>query len=70
MRQSLLDHLQVLVRVDRRLIEWNARLNVLAHNWNIGHHTALGCKLEQGIEPVVSKGIHSMGYLGMQDGMK
>ena len=44
MRQSLLDHLQVLVRVDRRLIKWNARLNVLAHNWNIGHNTALGYK--------------------------
>lgn len=42
-RQSLLDHLQVLVRVNRRLIKWNAGLNVLlAHNWNIGYHTALG----------------------------
>lgn len=40
MRHSLLHDLNILVRIDRLLIEWHSCLDVLTNHWNIGHHTA------------------------------
>lgn len=39
-RDSLLQHLNILIGIDRLLIEWHSSRYILTNHWDIGHHIA------------------------------